>query len=106
MEVPVEKVYALIQNKHVVADRQQAVKLVVQQIGRGLLETPGKMRYNEFNKLFCKGMFKVALINMINNLTKGDKNDGRQGALCEKRLRELEVKLEHVEKHPIECEQR
>jgi len=24
---------------------------------------------DEFNKLFCKGMFKMALVNMIKNLT-------------------------------------
>jgi hypothetical protein len=39
------------------------------------------MSYEEFNRLFCKGMFKVALISTIDNL----KNVGSKEALDEER---------------------
>jgi hypothetical protein len=42
-----------------------ATKLVSQQIGMAQLQKPNLMCYEEFNRLFCKGMFKVALINTI-----------------------------------------
>lgn len=46
-----------------------ATKLVSQQIGMAQLQKPNLMCYEEFNRLFCKGMFKVALINTIQKLT-------------------------------------
>lgn len=55
--------------KRLVEDRQQATRLVLQQVG-GLanLQNPNLMCYDEFNKVFCKGMFKVALINTLDSL--------------------------------------
>ena len=46
-----------------------ATKLVSQQIGMAQLQKANLMCYEEFNRLFCKGMFKVALINTIQKLT-------------------------------------
>lgn len=68
-EVPLDKVYDFIIKKHIVQDRQMATKLVSQQIGMANLGTKDMMCYEEFNRLFCKGMFKVALINTIAKLT-------------------------------------
>ena len=68
-EVPLDKVYDFIIMKHIVADRQMATKLVAQQVGMANLGTTDMMCYEEFNRLFCKGMFKVALINTIAKLT-------------------------------------
>ena len=66
-DVPLETVYEFLIKKRLVQDRQSATKLVSQQIG-GKTAIPGRMSYEEFNRLFCKGMFKVALVNTINNL--------------------------------------
>ena len=68
-EVPLDKVYDFVIKKHIVQDRQMATKLVSQQIGMANLGTKDMMCYEEFNRLFCKGMFKVALINTIAKLT-------------------------------------
>lgn len=64
-DVPLDKVYDFVIKKHIVKDRQMATKLVSQQIGMAQLQKPNLMCYEEFNRLFCKGMFKVALINTI-----------------------------------------
>ena len=37
------------------------------------------MCYDEFNRLFCRGMFKAALINTLNSLNKPQSNFGKSG---------------------------
>ena len=67
--VALNTVYEFLIKKRLVPDRSNATKLVASSLaGAGGLQTPGKMCYEEFNKLFCKGMFKVALINTLDKL--------------------------------------
>ena len=63
-----EKVYNFLIEKRIVADRQFAMKLVNEQIGFSSLSNQNHMCYEEFNRLFCKGMFKRALINILEHL--------------------------------------
>ena len=43
-----------------------------------LLQNRNKMCYDEFKKLFCKDMFKTALINTINKLKDGTNEEQMQ----------------------------
>ena len=43
-----------------------------------LLQNKNKMCYDEFKKLFCKDMFKTALINTINKLKDGTNEESMQ----------------------------
>ena len=43
-----------------------------------LLQNRNKMCYDEFKKLFCKDMFKTALINTINKLKDGTNEESMQ----------------------------
>ena len=62
-------VYEFLIKKRLVPDRSNATKLVTSALGGvGGLQNPSQMCYEEFNKLFCKGMFKVALINTLEQL--------------------------------------
>jgi len=67
IDIPMATIYEFLIKKRLVRDRQFAIKLITQQLG-GKLQNQGKLCYEEFNKLFCRGMFKVALINTINSL--------------------------------------
>jgi hypothetical protein len=68
-EVPIGQVLDFLIKKRLVQDRQSASKLISQQIGGpNKLQNIGMMCYEEFNRLFCKGMFKVALINTLDGL--------------------------------------
>mmetsp|Transcript_34487 Transcript_34487/g.52773 ORF Transcript_34487/g.52773 Transcript_34487/m.52773 type:complete len:133 (-) Transcript_34487:1332-1730(-) len=68
-EVPLDKAYDFIIKKHIVKDRQSATKLVQQQIGGlNFLQNKNMMCFEEFNRLFCKAIFKTALIVTINKL--------------------------------------
>lgn len=72
--MPIQTIYDFLIKKKLVEDRQQANKLMIQQIGGvTCLQNPKMMCYDEFNKLFCKGMFKVALINTLENLKSDEK---------------------------------
>lgn len=73
-ELHLEKVYNFLIEKRIVADRQYAMRLVNEQIGFSSLSNPNHMCYEEFNRLFCKGMFKRALINILEHLQKKSKS--------------------------------
>ena len=67
--VSMATVYEFLIKKRLVPDRSSATKLVASSLGGvGGLQNPGQMCYEEFNKLFCKGMFKLALINTLEQL--------------------------------------
>ena len=67
--VSLTTVYEFLIKQRLVPDRSSATKLVTSSLGGvGGLQNPGQMCYEEFNKLFCKGMFKLALINTLEQL--------------------------------------
>lgn len=68
VDIPISKIYDFLMKKRLVQDRQGATRLIQQQIGMNNLSNAGKMTCDEFNKLFCKGMFKFCLINILNSL--------------------------------------
>lgn len=79
--VAINTVYEFLIKKRLVPDRSNATKLVSSSLaGAGGLQTPGKMCYEEFNKLFCKGMFKVALINTLDKLQHQGENAAADSA--------------------------
>jgi|TARA_B110000285_G_scaffold223949_1_gene280121 hypothetical protein len=68
-DVTLNTIYNFLIKKMLVSDRQSGAKLINQQLGGpSKLQNSAMMCYEEFNRLFCKGMFKFALINTINGL--------------------------------------
>ena len=68
-ELPVQAIIEFLTKHRLVPDHPQATKLIENNIGDlSALPTPGKITEDEFSKLFCKGMFKMALINTIEKL--------------------------------------
>lgn len=67
-ELPVDTIFNFLIVRHIVKDRHQAQKLVHQQLGH--TKNQDKMSFGEFNKLFCKSMFKQALIKTLDSLLK------------------------------------
>ena len=69
VKVPLEKVYEFLVKKRLVSDRQGGIKLLNIQIGLNNLGTKGHLSCDEFNRIFCKGMFKMALQNTLSKFT-------------------------------------
>ena len=67
-DVPLQVIYNFLMSRSLAKDRQEATKLVQNQIGLKQLQNEGTMCQEEFKKLFCKGMFKKALIDIIDKL--------------------------------------
>jgi hypothetical protein len=68
-ELPVNAIIEFLTKQRLVPDHPQAIKLIEDNIGSiKALPNPGKIAQDEFCKLFCKGMFKMALINTIDKL--------------------------------------
>lgn len=74
--MPLEKACDFIVQKHIVKDRQAAMKLLQNQIGNlSNLQVANRMCFEEFNRLFSKAIFKTALISTISKLkVKQDKS--------------------------------
>ena len=69
IDVPVNAVTEFLVNKRCVVDRQNAIKLLNNQLGSfDDLQRPNLICFDEFLKIFCRGMFKQALINTIEKL--------------------------------------
>lgn len=67
--VPLEKVYEFLIRQHLTKDLQMASKLVKEQQGFDNLKVNGCLCLEEFCNLFTKGMFKFALVNLIDKIT-------------------------------------
>ena len=67
-DVPLQIIYNFLMSRSLAKDRQEATRLVQNEIGLKQLQNEGAMCQEEFKKLFCKGMFKKALIDIIDKL--------------------------------------
>ena len=74
LDVPITKACDYLIKKRLVKDRQGATRLIQHEIGIENLNKEGFMTCDEFNKLFCKGMFKFCLINILSSLQEETKN--------------------------------
>ena len=69
IDLPVNAVIEFLVNKQCVVDRQNAIKLLHNQLGPfDELQRPNLICFDEFLKIFCRGMFKQALIHTIEKL--------------------------------------
>jgi len=60
-ELPIKIILDFLVKERVAHDRDKAKNVVMQTLGENLMND-GMISFDEFNKLFCKGMFKQALI--------------------------------------------
>ena len=68
LEVPLAAAIDLLTSKNIVVDYQNGMKFIFNQLGSDQLQKPNMICQEEWNKVFCKGMFKQALKNTIDKL--------------------------------------
>lgn len=75
-ELPLNTIFNFLIDKHIVKDKYQALQLINNQLGGTKnLDVKNMMSYGEFNKLFCKSMFKQALVRTLDDLLKVKSTD-------------------------------
>ena len=65
VHIPLTKVYDYLMKRRLVDDQQQGISLIQQQIGMHNLQNAGMLSGPEFEKIFCKSMFKFTLIAIL-----------------------------------------
>lgn len=82
-EVPLNNIYNFLIQENIAKDRQMATRMVRQEMSKPK-EEMNIINFDDFSRLFCKSMFKLALKNMILKL----KKDGNPpGAETDKQIR-------------------
>lgn len=76
-DVPVETIYNFLMNQNIASDRIMAVRIVKNELDKPK-EDLKQIDFDDFNKIFCKSMFKLALTNMIEQLKKAQKVKGME----------------------------
>ena len=73
-ELPVKPILSFFVREGVALDRDKAKQAVEAEIGE--LENEGMISFSEFNRIFCKGVFKQALIRIAETFDKAMANKG------------------------------
>lgn len=72
IELPLKTVASFLTHKGITPDREKAKTVIYKaQLGRDKRQT---VTIDEFNRIFCKGIFKDALVNVVETIDK-DKNE-------------------------------
>jgi hypothetical protein len=66
-EIPAKIILDFLEQEKIVADREKARELIRNEIDPSVL-ADGKCSFDEFSKLFCKGIFKHALMRIAKNV--------------------------------------
>ena len=67
MEIPAKTVLDFLEQEKIVTDREKARELIRNSVDPSVL-TDGKCSFDDFTKLFCKGIFKHALMRIAKQL--------------------------------------
>lgn len=71
-EQPTQAVCGFMVRKRLASDKEQAAKIVFGQLG--LATRKDTINFDEFNRVFCKGIFKEALVTVNTNFAKTSKD--------------------------------
>ena len=92
-EIPTKIVIDFLEDEKIVTDREKARELIRTAIDPSVLDE-GKCTFDDFTRLFCKGLFKNALMRIANKVL-------QHGKTCsiESQANNLEAKMSTYNRH-------